>query len=69
VKVFGCRPPDGRARRAGAGVRKPPREETAGMGTWAVRRALWGFGRSADGGWWPAVRWSKLADGAASAEW
>ena len=32
VKVFGCRPPDGRARRrAGAGVRKPPREGTAGM--------------------------------------
>jgi hypothetical protein len=30
VKVFGCRPHDGGAARTGAGVRKPPREETAG---------------------------------------
>src|SRR5216683_2323584 len=32
--------------RTAAGVRKPPRDETAGRGTyWAVRRAqLWGFG-------------------------
>jgi hypothetical protein len=28
-----------------AGVRKPPREETAGMGTFVVRQALWGFER------------------------
>jgi hypothetical protein len=35
------------SRRAAAGVRKPPRDETAGRGTyWAVPRAqLWGFGR------------------------
>src|SRR6266852_1708780 len=33
--------------RTTAGVRKPPRDETAGKGTyWAVPRAqLWGFGR------------------------
>src|SRR5258707_7547664 len=33
--------------RTAAGVRKPPRDETAGRGTyWAVPRAqLWGFGR------------------------
>jgi hypothetical protein len=30
VKVFGCRPHDGGGARTGAGVRKPPREETAG---------------------------------------
>src|SRR5260370_27407459 len=30
VKVFGCRPHGGGAAHAGAGVRKPPREETAG---------------------------------------
>jgi len=30
VKVFGCRPHDDGATHAGAGVRKPPREETAG---------------------------------------
>src|ERR1700716_1357477 len=30
VKVFGCRPHDGGAAHTGAGVRKPPREETAG---------------------------------------
>jgi len=29
VKVFGCRPHDGGAARTGAGVRKPPMEETA----------------------------------------
>jgi len=29
VKVFGCRPDDGAATRSEAGVRKPPREETA----------------------------------------
>ena len=32
VKVFGCRPHEGGAARTGAGVRKPPREETAGGG-------------------------------------
>src|SRR5258705_13960537 len=30
VKVFGCRPHDGGAVHTGAGVRKPPMEETAG---------------------------------------
>src|SRR5450759_5757526 len=30
VKVCGCRPHDGGAAHTGAGVRKPPREETAG---------------------------------------
>jgi hypothetical protein len=30
VKVFGCRPHEGGAAHSGAGVRKPPREETAG---------------------------------------
>src|SRR3982074_210713 len=30
VKVFGCRPPEGGAAHTGAGVRKPPMEETAG---------------------------------------
>ena len=30
VKVFGCRPHEGDAAHTGAGVRKPPREETAG---------------------------------------
>ena len=29
VKVFGCRPHDGGAAHTGAGVRKPPMEETA----------------------------------------
>ena len=31
------------AAHTGAGVRKPPREETAGWGTWMARRWLWGF--------------------------
>jgi hypothetical protein len=35
VKVFGCRPYDDGATHSGAGVRKPPREESAG------RRAMW----------------------------
>jgi len=30
VQVFGCRPHEGGAAHSGAGVRKPPREETAG---------------------------------------
>jgi hypothetical protein len=33
VKVCGCRPHDGGAARTGAGVRKPPMEETAGRDT------------------------------------
>src|ERR1700738_1682253 len=32
VKVCGCRPHEGGAARTGAGVRKPPMEETAGGG-------------------------------------
>jgi len=39
VKVCGCRPHEGGAAHTGAGVRKPPREETAGRGArWRVRR-------------------------------
>src|ERR1700738_5201574 len=33
VKVFGCRPHEGGAAHTGAGVRKPPKEETAGRDT------------------------------------
>src|SRR5260370_4769397 len=33
VKVFGCRPHEGGAAHSGAGVRKPPMEETAGRDT------------------------------------
>ena len=47
VKVFGCRPYDGGATRTGAGVRKPPREETASRvdaaASWSL--GLWGFER------------------------
>jgi hypothetical protein len=43
VKVFGCRPLTEVPRAWAAGVGKPPREETAGRETRAVRRALWGF--------------------------
>jgi len=43
VKVFGCRPDDGGSAHTGAGVRKPPREETAGGGTWMSRRGLMGI--------------------------
>ena len=39
VKVCGCRPHDGGAAHTGAGVRKPPREETAeGVARFCVRR-------------------------------
>ena len=39
VKVCGCRPHAGGAARTGAGVRKPPMEETAGgVARWRVRR-------------------------------
>jgi len=39
VKVFGRRPHDDGAARTGAGVRKPPMEETAeGVARWRVRR-------------------------------
>ena len=39
VKVFGCRPHEGGATHTGAGVRKPPKEETAGgVAWWRVRR-------------------------------
>jgi hypothetical protein len=48
VKVCGCRPHDGGAAHTGAGVRKPPMEETAGvwrggasdaMGIWRLSSA------------------------------
>ena len=42
VKVFGCRPITNGATRSGAGVRKPPRDETAGNGAGACG-GLWGF--------------------------
>src|ERR1019366_5064614 len=47
VKVCGCRPHDGGAAHTGVGVRKPPREETAGCrARWRVRRygdfVVWG---------------------------
>jgi hypothetical protein len=39
VKVCGCRPHAGGAAHTGVGVRKPPREETAGCrARWRVRR-------------------------------
>jgi hypothetical protein len=39
VKVCGCRPHEGGAADTGAGVRKPPKEETAGgVARWRVRR-------------------------------
>src|ERR1700694_658036 len=43
VKVCGCRPHEGGAARTGAGVRKPPMEETAGgVARWRVRRyGIW----------------------------
>ncbi len=41
VKGFGCRP---------AGVRKPPREETAMREAWRVPLALWGFERGGGAG-------------------
>jgi hypothetical protein len=45
VKGFGCRPLAAVRHARAAGVRKPPREETAmGEGA-AVSRALWGFER------------------------
>src|ERR1700692_3585966 len=38
VKVCGCRPHEGGATHTGAGVRKPPKEETAGgRERWSVR--------------------------------
>jgi hypothetical protein len=39
VKGFGCRPFTEGATRTGAGVRKPPREETAGWDAAVVRQA------------------------------
>src|SRR5882757_3303608 len=51
VKVFGCRPHEGGAAHTGAGVRKPPREETA------ERRAMGSVRRYGDfdaGGLLPA---------------
>jgi hypothetical protein len=44
VKGFGRRPEHDSARRSGAGVRKPPLEETAGrMWRCLAERDLWGF--------------------------
>jgi hypothetical protein len=47
VKVFGCRPHEGGAARTGAGVRKPPREETAGD---RARRRVRRYGDCCAGG-------------------
>jgi hypothetical protein len=53
VKVFGCRPPRTAPQTPAAGVRKPPRDETAIWARWAgrvgPRAQLWGFERWADG--------------------
>jgi hypothetical protein len=43
VKVCGCRPHDGGAAHTGAGVRKPPREETAGCRARCRVRRYGGF--------------------------
>src|SRR5260370_9451624 len=47
VKVFGCRPRRTVPRALAAGVRKPPREETAIWARWpgrvGPRAQLWGF--------------------------
>src|SRR3954465_671843 len=45
VKVCGWRPHDGGAAHTGAGVRKPPREETAGGVERPARQTLSGFRR------------------------
>ncbi len=42
VKGFGCRPFTDGATRTGAGVRKPPREETAGLDATVVRQTRHG---------------------------
>ena len=57
VKVFGCRPPEGGAARTGAGVRKPPREETAGRRTVRRVRRYGDFGADEEHGraCWEAV--------------
>jgi hypothetical protein len=39
-----CRPHADGAARTGAGVRKPPKEETAGGPGKVARQTLWGFG-------------------------
>jgi hypothetical protein len=52
VKVFGCRPHDGGAAHTGAGVRKPPREETAGR---RAMRSVRRYGDFVAGGLLP--RW------------
>jgi hypothetical protein len=62
VKVCGCRPHDGGAGYTGAGVRKPPREETAG-GARGWRGVGYGDLSAADevGEWSrgaPASRWT-----------
>jgi hypothetical protein len=44
VKVCGCRPHEGGAARTGAGVRKPPMEETAGGVGWPGVRRYGDFG-------------------------
>jgi hypothetical protein len=44
VKVCGCRPHEGGSARTVAGVRKPPKEETAGGPGKVARQTLWGFG-------------------------
>jgi hypothetical protein len=53
VKVFGCRPARTAPQTPAAGVRKPPRDETAIWARWAgrvgPRAQLWGFERWADG--------------------
>ena len=57
MKGFGCRPVMAVPRTAVAGVRKPPREETAVGERMVVQRALWGFER---GVWGFGARTTRL---------
>ena len=58
VKVFGCRPHESGAADPGAGVRKPPREETAGCrARWRVTR----YGDFVAGRFVSEVRWRRFA--------
>ena len=58
---------DGGAARTGAGVRKPPREETAGRDTWAARRRYGDLSAADEACDWRRAELSELADGDAAA--
>ena len=61
MKGFGCRPYEGWSRAHGAGVRKPPGEETAGMDT-GERAAYFELSR-------PQMRTQRRRDGTNIAKW